>query len=276
MFPWNYGFHWSTGNVLFLGAFYTVLVVVATTVASAILRARRAVAAQQTDAIRWRSDFHDLPPRDRVCRHVLTGEFQVRECPNAFDCRQCETHARLVALHPPEAPPESGEELLGMSFPLDRFYHRGHTWARLGPDGAVTIGLDELGRRVLGVPDAVDLPAPGTRLRVNGPAWHIHKRNRDVRVLSPADGEVVEATGGIGGDGYLRVKPVGRGFDFRNLLAPCEVKPWLLREVERLQGALSAEGVPTLADGGVLLPDLSTAYPQADWDAACDAMFLQA
>ena len=44
-----------------------------------------------------------------MCRHVLTGEFQSRECPNAFDCRHCETHAKLIALRPvPEA--EAAEE----------------------------------------------------------------------------------------------------------------------------------------------------------------------
>ena len=35
MLPWNYGFHWSTGSIIFLGAFYTVLVVVLTTVITA-------------------------------------------------------------------------------------------------------------------------------------------------------------------------------------------------------------------------------------------------
>ena len=41
MLPWNYGFHWNPATVIFLGAFYTVLVVVATTVIRAALRARR-------------------------------------------------------------------------------------------------------------------------------------------------------------------------------------------------------------------------------------------
>ena len=31
MFPWNYGFHFGVASYIFLGAFYTVLVVVATT-----------------------------------------------------------------------------------------------------------------------------------------------------------------------------------------------------------------------------------------------------
>ena len=41
MFPWNYGFHFGVASYIFLGAFYTVLVVVATTILNALWRARR-------------------------------------------------------------------------------------------------------------------------------------------------------------------------------------------------------------------------------------------
>ena len=62
---------------------------------------------------------------------------------------------------------------------------------------------------------------------------------------------------------------------FRHLLRGAEVRPWLLREMERLQMALTAEGaVPTLADGGVPVADISASYPRADWDAVCGEMFL--
>ena len=82
MFPWNYGFHWNAASHIFLGAFYTVLVVVATTVVSAVLRSRRDLRARtRPRQIRWHSDFHDLPARDRVCRHVLTGEFSQPRMP---------------------------------------------------------------------------------------------------------------------------------------------------------------------------------------------------
>jgi glycine cleavage system H protein len=275
MFPWNYGFHWGAASYIFLGAFYTVLAVVAATVISAVLRSRRDLRAHATEEIRWRSDFHDLPARDRVCRHVLTGEFTRRECPNAFDCRQCETHARLIAAHPPQQSDETEEEIFGMSFPADCLYHRGHAWARPEADGTVTVGLDELGSRLVGAPDAVDLPQPGAVVHANGTAFHIHKREADVRVLSPVDGEVVEA-GGPGRGWYLKVKPLNGHMDMRHLLCGAEIKPWLMREMERLQLALSAEGAaPTLADGGVPVVDIAQSYPEADWDAVCGEMFLE-
>ena len=276
MFPWNYGFHFGVASYIFLGAFYTVLVVVATTILNALWRAHRDLSKGKVEDIRWHSDFHDLAAADRNCRHVLTGEFKTRECQHAFDCRECETHAKLVALNPPARAAEGEEEIFGMSFPLDRMYHRGHTWARPEADGTVTVGLDDLGARLLGTPDAVELPEPGSRVQANGTAFRVHRREADVRVLSPVDGEVVE-TGGVDRGFFLRVKPVGGSMDMRHLLRDSEVKPWMMRELERLQLALTMEGasVPSLADGGVPVADIAAAYPKTDWDAVCGEMFLE-
>ncbi|SPE39192.1 Glycine cleavage system H protein (fragment) [Candidatus Sulfopaludibacter sp. SbA3] len=66
MLPWNYGFHLDTGHIVFLGAFYTVLVIVTTTLVNAAIRTRRDLQAKKLDRIRWHCDFHDLPARDRV------------------------------------------------------------------------------------------------------------------------------------------------------------------------------------------------------------------
>lgn len=276
MLPWTYGFHWNAGHIIFLGAFYTVLVVVASTLIAAARRSRRDLLALRVEEIGWHADFHELPACDRVCRHVLSGEFQSRECPHAFDCRHCETHAKLIELHPMERSANPGEDLFGMAFPLDRFYHRGHTWAQPQADGTITVGLDELGQRLLGVPDAVVLPQAGERIYANGTAFRVQKRDANVRVLSPVDGEVVE-TGGTDRGWYLRVKPEGTSeLTFRHLLRGTEVKPWLMREMERLQLALSTDsGAPTLADGGVPVDDIAACYPKTDWDAVCGQMFLE-
>jgi hypothetical protein len=280
MLPWNYGFHFGAASYIFMGAFYTVLLVVSTTFLNALWRTNRDLSQGKAEDIRWHSDFHDLSAADRSCRHVLTGEFKNRECKHAFDCRQCKTHAKLIARHPLVHAAVSGDaaedEIFGMSFPLDRMYHRGHTWARPEADGTVTVGLDDLGARLLGTPDAVDLPEIGSRVQVSGTAFRFHKREADVRVLSPVDGEVVE-TGGVNQGFYLRVKPLSGPIDMRHLLHDAEVKPWLMRELERLQLALTMEGasVPSLADGGVPVSDIAAAYPRTDWDTVCGEMFLE-
>jgi glycine cleavage system H lipoate-binding protein len=171
---------------------------------------------------------------------------------------------------------EAEEEVCGMAFPMDRLYHRGHTWVHREADGTVTLGLDELGQRLLGVPDALDLPAPGTRVRVNGTAFRATKLNADVRVLSPVDGEVV-AAGSTEEGWYLKVKPDADDEDAsRHLLRGAEIQPWITREMERLQLALTAEGAGvTLADGGVPVADIAASCPGVDWSAVCGEMFLE-
>ncbi len=275
MFPNVSGFEWSPGHLVFLGVFFTVILTVAWTLGLAWARARRDAREGRVTKIRWNSDFHDLPAADRVCRHELTGEFRERRCEKAFDCRECATHGTLVAAHPTPAAAE--ERPYGLPYPADRLYHRGHTWLREEADGTATIGLDELGRRLLGRPDEVQVPPPGARIEANGTAWTVRRRGVPIRILSPVDGEVVEA-GVPGEDSFvLKVRPCGgEKFDTRHLLRGAEIAPWLGRELERLQMALSPAATgPALADGGVLMDDLPAQCPNANWDAVWGRLFLE-
>lgn len=273
MFPNVYGFHWTAGHLIFLGLFFAAVLTVFSTVTISAWRARRNLLAEKLNHIRWHSEFHDLPVRDRACRHDLTGEFMHRTCPNAFDCRECETHESLTAARPPAAAADA--KPFGLSFPQDRLYHRGHTWAREEADGTVTVGLDDFAARLVGKPDEVILPKPGEQLEVNGPGFTLRRGGNEVRVLAPVEGEVV-ATGGPGEAFYLKLKPAGPKADTSHLLRGAEVQAWLAREMERLQLALSTrKGAPALADGGVLVDDLPKSYPQADWDAVWGEIFLE-
>ena len=161
----------------------------------------------------------------------------------------------------------------GLEFPADRLYHRGHTWVHQENDGTLTIGLDDLARRVVGAPDAVNLPQPGEAIEKNGTAWSVERFGTKTRILSPVDGEVV-AAGGPGQPFYLKVKPAGQ-FDDRHLLRGAEVGPWIASEIDRLQAAFTVSQVgPTMADGGTFTEDLPSASPETDWDAVWGEVFL--
>lgn len=280
MFPGVYGFTWNPGNLIFLGVFYTVVLVIFGTVTLAAVRSMKDFKARKNDRIRWKLDFEDLPERDRTCRHEFTGEFKHRTCKRGFDCRECPEHAKLVAAQQgkialtDERDDDEGR-ILGFDMPLDRFYHRGHTWVKAESDGAVTVGLDDFGSRLIGRPDQVELPAAGIPLHVNGTAWHIKKNGSDLRILAPVDGQVVE-TGSAEAGWYLKVKPLGEKVDTQHLLRGAEVRPWLAREMERLELSLAADGVGlSLADGGAMMEDISKEYPSVDWDSVWGKMFLE-
>ena len=280
MFPFVYGFTWDAGNIIFLGLFFSAVAVIVSTLAVATMRARRDFVLRKVESIRWESDFHDLPSTSRKCRHEFTGEFKQRTCDNAFECSECATHAKLLEHASLTAGATRQNEnvqskIYGFDMPQERLYHRGHTWVRPEVDGTATIGIDDFGARLVGLPDDVELPPVGSRIHVNGTAWHVKKNDTDVRILAPVDAEVVE-TGGPEKDWYLKVKPVGEKIETGHLLKGSEIHPWLMREVERLQISLAVDSVgATLADGGEPVKDFSKSYPGANWDSVLGEMFLE-
>jgi hypothetical protein len=255
--------------VIFLGVFFAVLAVVAFTFIRAFFRSCLNAAGPKPEAIRWHADFAGLAARERRCRHELTGEVACRECPNEFDCRVCDEHPRFIAENGSPQPSHEVAEVAGLRFPLDRMYHRGHTWARLESDGTYTIGLDELGQAVVGHTDTVELPNPGWKLVANGIAWIEQKGSERVRILSPVDGEVLETR--RAGDWRIRAR-VAPAAQLSHLVAGTEAVAWFRTEFERLQKLLSGAA---LADGGALVDDLEIAYPNADWQSVRGAILLE-
>ncbi len=261
MFPGVYGFTWDAGNVIFLGIFFTVALIIASTVTLAALRSWRDIRQGKEEAIQWKEDFHDLPVSLRTCRHELTGELKERTCPNGFDCRVCTVHPTLVQARP------NGEE-------NGRLFHRGHTWVQRSEDGSYLVGLDEIGRKLFGDPESLSLPAPGSRLSVNGKAWSMKRGGMTVRVLSPLDGVVLER-GTAEGDWILKIGVEEGSPVTTHLLTGREEEAWRTRELERLQFLLGGSAGPALADGGELMDDLPKRYPSADWDSVWGEMFLE-
>jgi hypothetical protein len=273
MFPWSPEFVWDATHVAFFGALYSVLATVAGSLALAAWRARRDARGGRAAAIAWHGAFEELSASARACRHQLTGEAPGRACENGFDCRRCAEHPHFEGLRRAAATADEAEHF-GFDLPLDRLYHRGHTWARPEPDGTVTVGLDDFARRLVGTPERMELPAPGSRLEVNGPAGRLIARGNDVRVLSPVDGTVLE-TRGEGAGVTLRVDPGGVA-DLRHLLSGAEARAWALRELERLQRSLGPGEIgAALADGGELVSDVGAALPRDRYDALLGEMLLE-
>jgi hypothetical protein len=273
MFPGIDGFHWTIGHVLFLSLFFAVALTIAATIASAVLQTLRAFRSHKGMDLWWHSQFEELPESDRRCRHELAGRVLSRTCDNAFDCRHCEKYSQYAVL-----PSTGNVTSVGLEYSPDRYYHRGHTWVEPGDDGTVTVGLDELAFRLVGVPEFVKLPAVGEELELNQTAWGMKKNSREIQVRAPIEGTVV-GVGGPRSAWYLKIRPrlpLDQPGTLRHLLRGAEVHGWLTRELDRLQLQLRAPNTPpALADGGVLMPELMNAVPSADWETVLGDTFLQ-
>jgi hypothetical protein len=274
MFPGIDGFHWTFGHILFLLLFFVVVVTIFATITAAAWRTQRDFRSHRAIDAWWRSEFAELPEADRHCRHELAGRVMSRTCDNAFDCRHCEKYSQFAVL-----PATGNVNALGLNYSEDCYYHRGHTWVKPAEDGTVTIGLDELAVHLIGTPDLLDLPNPGTQLELNETAWRMKKNGREIKVRMPIEGTVV-SLGGPREGWYLKLQPrldLRDPTTLRHLLRGPEVRGWLTRELERLQLQLRAPNAPpALADGGVLMPNLMDHVPDADWDNVLADTFLEA
>ena len=277
MLPFVYEFHWTPFHIGFLLVFFTVFVVISTTVVRAFLHTRRDELQNKFEEIQWHSDFEDLSPKARACRHELTGEVSKRTCDNQFDCRTCTVHPTIVSKHHPHSLSGLFQfEVLGFTMPPYRMYHRGHTWVQDENEGIYKIGLDDFGARLIGTPDEMVFPQIGTMLKVNGTGWHMKKGKTTLRILSPIEGEVIEH--GSAEKGFdLKIKARTSKDITSHLLKAHEILPWLTREMERLQISFATSGIgATLADGGELVPGFQKYFPNADWDGVLGQMFLEA
>jgi glycine cleavage system H lipoate-binding protein len=274
MLPWVYEFHWTPFHVTFLLIFFSIFSIVAATVVMAFRRTQQDEKMKKTEAILWHTDFEDLAPSMKVCRHELNGEVRHRVCDNGFDCRSCTLHPVLSTRK--SKAPMMQYEVYGFTMPPYRLYHRGHTWVQQEDDGTYKVGIDDFGSKIIGRPYSVELPPVGSHLSVNGKGMLVKRPNATIRILSPLDGEVI----GHGDDEqgwYLKVKADNPEAATAHLLTSREVPNWIMREMERLQISFATGGVgATLADGGELAPDFHRHFPKADWDGVLGQMFLQA
>ena len=270
MLPGNTDFIVDAFHLAFLGLFAIILTAVVVTLLRVAFLTRGSIVRGKAASILWHEEFEHLPASARGCRHAMTGELPGRTCPRAFDCKECEVHARLLVEE--KALPLT--ETAGFDVPTDRLYHRGHAWLKPLDDGTVAVGLDDLASRLVGKPDALVLPAVGSSVSENGPALRLRVGKARVRVASPVTGKVVEQ--GSPEKGYLlRIEPEGK-LDTRALLTPREAAAFLSRELDRLQLAISgARGIPALADGGLPVGDLSKAIPEEDRDRVLGEMLLE-
>ena len=274
MFPGIDGFHWSFGHVVFLSLFFAVVLTILVTIASSAWRATQDFRNHRAIDLWWRSQFAELPLADRRCRHELAGRVISRTCDNAFDCRHCEKYSQFAVL-----PSTGNVSSTGLEYWRDRYYHRGHTWVEPAQDGTVTVGLDDLADHLVGTPNSVALPEVGEEVELNQTAWRMNKNGREIEVRAPIEGTII-GVGGAKQGWYLKIRPrldLREPATLRHLLRGPEVHGWLSRELERLQLQLRGPNTaPALADGGVLMPDLMNAVPQADWDTVLADTFLQA
>jgi glycine cleavage system H protein len=175
-------------------------------------------------------------------------------------------------------------------FPLPEglHFHPGHTWAVPEGAGVFRVGMDDFALRMLGRPEALDLPQPGTALEQGEPGWRLTVDGRAMPLLSPVRGEVIEVNpeavrspGGVGEDAYgdgwlLKVRADRAGGVLKNLLSGELARAWMDQSMDRVSHRLLPQLGAVLQDGGEPVEGFARQLDPEHWPAIAAEMLLTA
>lgn len=199
-------------------------------------------------------DHPVLPPDALRCVWMGAGLVAYKLCDRGLDCDRCPFDAALRGLPLPiaraaeerPAPARPAE----LSFPEDRRYHRGHTWARPLASGAVRVGLDAVAARLLGGATSIVLPPPGSPVTSGRAGCWLVDDAGPLALRMPVTGLVGRVNDDLRASPSLAVRdPYGNG--------------WLLE----IEGAAALEGLDELAPAASFAPPAREALTRLEAEA---------
>ncbi|MEW6749625.1 MAG: glycine cleavage system protein H [Candidatus Latescibacterota bacterium] len=158
------------------------------------------------------------------------------------------------------------------------FYHPGHTWAMPLQGSTVRIGLDDFAQKLLGTPERVSLPQPGTALGQGEQALNLTIGSRAIPLLSPVDGEVVAVNEEVVRSPELVNRdPYGQGWlvevrgprvkaNLKGLLSGRLALSWMEATAEGLRRRISGELGLAMQDGGVPVSGMAQSLSADHWE----------
>ncbi|MEE9118003.1 MAG: glycine cleavage system protein H [Calditrichia bacterium] len=168
----------------------------------------------------------------------------------------------------------------------DIYYHQGHSWANLGKDGNVYVGIDDFAQKLIGKPAKLHLPEIGTRLNQGEKGLQVEIDGKNIDFLSPVDGEVValnekviQSPEMINQDPYnkgwlIKVKSERFGANIKNLLSGNVARAWIEDTVNKLSTSISGNYGVVLQDGGTITNGFVKELAPDNWEKVAGEFFL--
>ena len=236
--------------------------------------------AQKGKQSTWQDSMRRRPELDRICRHSLTNRIARRVCAYDYTCGSCDFDQFFEDVWAPKTKsmPLEIQQIKGFEVPMGYYFHNGHTWARIESGGFIRIGLDDFALKLLGKPDAFDLPLMGKELHENTPGWGLKRRDHLADVRSPVNGVILEVNQKVReapetanrepyGDGWLfLVQTPDVKKSLNGLMEDTRSLGWMNAEVDLLEQMIEEVAGPLAADGGFISADVFGNVPNLDWD----------
>jgi glycine cleavage system H lipoate-binding protein len=215
----------------------------------------------------------------RPCIYFLLGRPGAPvDCKERYECFSCPVYEKQHA--GVEQEPMAGSTFVtasGYKLAEGRYYHMGHSWARMEKGGYARLGIDDFAAKVFGKVSTFQLPEVGASLR-QGEVGLVLFRNGDPGpIQSPLSGRVVAVNTQVIEDpsicredcyqtGWLiLIEPYYLKNELKSLYFGRESVAWMERENRLLLESLGPEYERLAATGGEPAEDLFDSLPGADW-----------
>jgi len=182
------------------------------------------------------------------------------------------------------------ERIQGFLVPDNVYFHQGHAWAKMDspePAGQVaSVGMDDFAQKLVGRIDGLKLPEVGARLQQGEKAWSLTVDSKEIEMLSPVEGEVVEVNKellqspeAINEDPYgkgwlLKVKSSKMLPSLRNLFSGKLAKDWTENVVDDLLSRANYDLGMVMGDGGLPIDGMAKSLDRDNWDRMIKEFFL--
>jgi len=170
---------------------------------------------------------------------------------------------------------------------IERYFHRGHSWALVQPSKDVIVGVDEFTQRFIGAIDSVELPQVGSVVRQGDKMVTMKHGAKALSPVAPLTGTIVEINPRLRTDpssindspldkGWIvRISPANLATELRILLKGVVADRWQEAVRAHLIHWFAPRVGPVMQDGGSLVENISDAVNEDEWRLLVDEFFTE-
>lgn len=168
---------------------------------------------------------------------------------------------------------------------IERYFHRGHSWALVEHSNTVTAGVDDFAQRFIGKVDTIELPQIGSKLRKGERMVTMKHGEKSLSPVSPISGTVVAVNSKLTTSpstindspfekGWIvKLTPIDLTTELRTLLKGIVAERWQEAVRAHMIHWFSPRFGTVMQDGGELVDNVSDVVTKDEWRMLVDEFF---
>jgi glycine cleavage system H protein len=168
---------------------------------------------------------------------------------------------------------------------IERYFHRGHSWALVQPSKEVVAGVDDFAQRFIGKLHSVELPQAGSFVRQGERMATMKHGDKALSPVAPVTGTIVEVNARLKTEptaindsplekGWIvKISPVDLAMELRSLLKGVVADRWQEAVRAHLVHWFSPRVGTVMQDGGSIVDNISDVVNSDEWRLLVDEFF---